>query len=840
MTRKESKPTDTLRTSPKVGIDLKTAGEAGLVHVVGMVDEHFVGFGAIGPTIKSLVIDVSGMTRMTSFGVRQWLKAIDALPKSVTDVYLLGCPTFFVDQLNMVLNFGGAARVLTVVAPYTCPSCGAESGETVDVLAERSTLAKGGVPEKDCSRCSGKLEFDETPESYFSFVTKYAASNLNPGAAQLLASLGLYTAVVDTAGEKPPRIIKLVHGSVTYFRISGTVGAMFRARPFLVGAEGEVVIDLAEVTRFDPLGKREWTRLLKTLAGQVPSITLVDVTDSFLANAADSISLARNIAASSVLVPYFCIDCGKVASTSQSLEKASWPLQMPERVCSVCGGTTQSALRPETLAPLQKASTNIAAASSKVIADREELLSRAFTDENVARRGDDKATLTTEDTILGKYKIVRRLSSGGMAEVFLAKHVGIGGFERPVALKRILKQLLESRHLAVDMYLNEAKIAGRLLHPNIVQVVDVGEEAGALYLAMEYVKGKDLRDILKKLRANRTTMPLGDVCFIVREVAQALHHAFWSTDLAGKQLSVVHRDVSPHNVILGYDGTVKLLDFGVAMSAVTEHSETMIAGKWAYMSPEHTANQTVDHRSDLFSLGVMFYLLCTGTMPFGGTEPREIVKKIRAGNYKPLHEAAPHIPEPVAHLVSRMLASKPEDRPQTGAEVAATLMEITRGFGLESSAVSIITLLSQLFGNEEGATTPVAELLRNSSSDISATRRTAQGTGPTPTSMEASPSPTPSSFNRHTPSTGMPIDHSVSLTRKSADLSSPVNVPKSSEFQNASPIMPEAKLRSTGGHMPMPHIAGPNQQSGRVLRVFLIAVMVIAVAVAMYVFVKPQ
>src|SRR2546423_2847837 len=143
---------------------------------------------------------------------------------------------------------------------------------------------------------------------------------------------------------------------------------------------------------------------------------------------------------------------------------------------------------------------------------------------------------------------------------------------------------------------------------------------------MEYVHGKDLRDVLKKLHAIRSVMPLGDACFIVSQVAAALHHAYWSTDLWGKQLAVVHRDVSPHNVILGFDGTVKLLDFGVAMSAVTEQPETMIAGKWVYMSPEHTTNQQIDHRSDLFSLGVMMYLLCTGNMPFTGNNPRDIVK----------------------------------------------------------------------------------------------------------------------------------------------------------------------------------------------------------------------
>src|ERR1700733_6285485 len=161
---KPSSPPPNARSAAVV--DLVTAGDAALVSVSGLVDERFLGFGDIGP-MKTCVINVSGMTRMTSFGVRQWLKAMDALPKSISDLYLLGCPTFFVDQLNMVLNFGGASKILTVGAPYPCPSCGGESGETIDVPAERANLAKGGLPEKECARCGGRLEFDETPESYF-------------------------------------------------------------------------------------------------------------------------------------------------------------------------------------------------------------------------------------------------------------------------------------------------------------------------------------------------------------------------------------------------------------------------------------------------------------------------------------------------------------------------------------------------------------------------------------------------------------------------------------------------------------------------------------------------
>src|SRR5512140_24822 len=503
-------------------VEQVTAGDATLVSVSGLVDERFLGFGDVG-AMKTVVINVSGMTRMTSFGVRQWLKAMDALPKTITDLYLLGCPTFFVDQLNMVLNFGGASKILTVVAPHTCPSCGVESGAVIDVLAERANLAKGGLPEKECARCGGKLEFDETPESYFAFVNKYAASSIQPAAAQLLASKGLYTSS-DNAAEKPPRIIKLVHGSVTYFRIIGTIGSMFRARPFLVGAEGEVVIDLAEVDRFDTAGQKEWRRLVKSLAGQVPAVTLVDVNESFLASAGDTLSIARNVAVASVLVPYGCIECGR---TSYESVWATWPLQFGAHVCSTCGGSTGNKVAPELLQPLQKASTTVPPASAKVIGQRDEILSRAMIDASVAQAGDNAtANVAADDTILGKYKIVRRLSAGGMAEVFLAKQVGIGGFEKLVALKRIQRKLLETRHQAIELFLNEAKIAGRLTHPNIVQVLDVGEGGGALYLAMEYVHGKDLRNVIKKLQTNRAVMPLGEACYIIREVALALHHAY--------------------------------------------------------------------------------------------------------------------------------------------------------------------------------------------------------------------------------------------------------------------------------------------------------------------------
>jgi serine/threonine protein kinase len=598
---------------------------------------------------------------------------------------------------------------------------------------------------------------------------------------------------------------------------------MFRARPLLVGAEGEVVIDLAEVDRFDSGGQKEWRRLLKSLAGQVPAITLVDVTESFLASAGDTLALARNIAVASVLVPYGCVECGRTLHDSVTLDRVTWPLQFGAHVCTTCGGSTGTKLSAETLVPLQKASTGIPPASAKVIGQRDEILSRALIDANVAQAGENAtAAVAADDTILGKYKIVRRLSAGGMAEVFLAKQVGIGGFEKLVALKRIQRQLLETRHQAIELFLNEAKIAGRLTHPNIVQVLDVGEVQGALYLAMEYVHGKDLRNVIRKLQQSRAIIPLGEACYVVREVAQALHHAYWSTDMTGQRLSVVHRDVSPHNVILSYDGAVKLLDFGVAMSAVTEHAETMIVGKWLYMSPETTTNQQIDHRSDLFSLGVILYLLCSGYMPFTGSEPKEIVKKIRAGQYKPLREIVP-VPERLAVLVGRLLSPNPDDRPQRGQEVAAELTDIARQYGIESSGPRIAQFLTQLFPSETGVPehpgASVKEIVRVFPEEL--------------TTKEKSPvSFTPSSGSNSSKALG-PVDVSETYRRRTGELSAqPTPDDPDHAQQPSGPSSPLVTLRSQ--RTPAQASKLPELRANSSGRILILIAIAIALAITTY------
>jgi serine/threonine protein kinase len=229
--------------------------------------------------------------------------------------------------------------------------------------------------------------------------------------------------------------------------------------------------------------------------------------------------------------------------------------------------------------------------------------------------------------------------------------------------------------------------------------------------------------------------------------------------MTGKRLSVVHRDVSPGNIVVGFDGTVKLLDFGVAMSAVTDHAKKIVVGKWLYMAPEASSDLQVDHRSDIFSLGVVLYLLCTGYMPFTGRDPKEIVKKIRASSYKPIDEIV-EVPPRLAALVARMLSPNPDDRPQRGQDVVTELLEIARQSDAESSSRQLAELVGQMFPDEGGGAlaepaqlTSVNEVVINPNEPMARTtnrgieqRSTAVGMGvavPRTSSREFSTTPRP-------------------------------------------------------------------------------------------------
>ncbi|HVO31471.1 MAG TPA: serine/threonine-protein kinase, partial [bacterium] len=229
----------------------------------------------------------------------------------------------------------------------------------------------------------------------------------------------------------------------------------------------------------------------------------------------------------------------------------------------------------------------------------------------------------------GRYTLIRRVGLGGMAEIWKAKVLGPAGFEKTVAVKKILPELTDDSEF-LEMFVDEAKLVADLVHPNIVQVHDFGQVGPRDYfIAMEYVSGANLGSLLKRLKDRGARVPRETAIFIILESARGLGYAHAKRDSAGRSLGIVHRDVSPSNILVSFGGEVKVADFGIAKarSARQTTAEGFVRGKVSYMSPEQAAGGDLDQRSDIFSLGLVFVEMLTGKRFFTGENSRDIYQK---------------------------------------------------------------------------------------------------------------------------------------------------------------------------------------------------------------------
>ncbi|MCS6798759.1 MAG: protein kinase [Myxococcota bacterium] len=259
--------------------------------------------------------------------------------------------------------------------------------------------------------------------------------------------------------------------------------------------------------------------------------------------------------------------------------------------------------------------------------------------------------------VFGKYQLLELLARGGMAEVYKAKSHGVEGFEKILVVKRILPELSRNPRF-VEMFVAEAKLAVHLSHANIVQVFDLGLVDGRYFIAMEYVGGHDLATLLRLGRRANRPMPVELAVYVAGEVARALDYAHRRRDAEHRPLHIVHRDVSPQNVLVSFEGEVKLTDFGIAKArTIVEDGaeEGVVKGKYAYMSPEQAEGREVDARTDLFALGVCLYETLAGFNPFVAGSDYDTLLRVRQGRVAPLTEVAPHVPAELADIVARAM-----------------------------------------------------------------------------------------------------------------------------------------------------------------------------------------
>ncbi|HSP81299.1 MAG TPA: protein kinase [Myxococcaceae bacterium] len=673
------------------------------VRISGIIDETFP-LTSSSPDLSGIIlVDLGQVERISSFGVRRWIEFASKLPPGGISLYVVHAPPVIVDQLNMVEGFSGVARVLSVLAPYTCRSCGEDRLRLVDLQAEVQTISEGRAPEHACPVCANKLEFADLPSEFFDYAARQQFGTVDPVVMRYLR------ATTPSAPAALTTHLKIVQDDITYITLASELGANLNVRRLASGLEGRVAFDFSHVSKVEPEAVPRLEQVLGT-ASQGAKVVLCRVTPPVL-NALARFTRQLHATIATLWLPCECRHCGhehhQRTLASEYLAKLRANAS-PERVCPICGGMARLPSVPALL-PLLSRSTLAAESPEDIEALEPRALSQYLfgstnVDPNASKGGSTDISNSYSNTRL---QIIRRLGQGGMAEVFLAKQVGVKGFEKFVVMKKILPQFAENAEF-VDMLFAEARANARLTHPNVVQTFDVGMSDGVAYILMEYVRGPDLKKLMNELRRKGIALPLEHALRIVAETAAGLHYAHAYVDPAGVPHPVVHRDVSPHNVLISLDGAIKLSDFGIAKVQGEDHTQAgVLKGKISYISPEAASGRALDARNDVFALGVVLFELLTGQLPFKRDHDAATLNAIVREPAPVPSQLKPTIPQDVSDLILRALVKDPSRRTQSAAALREEIEAVMAHHRLNSSPAAVAQFFKATLGERLAEFGPV-------------------------------------------------------------------------------------------------------------------------------------
>lgn len=303
-----------------------------------------------------------------------------------------------------------------------------------------------------------------------------------------------------------------------------------------------------------------------------------------------------------------------------------------------------------------------------------------------------------------RYRVIDRLEAGGMAEVFRAESMGLEGFHKQVAIKRVLPHLGRNAKF-ISMFLDEARLSAQLSHSNCVQVFDIGVRDDAYFIVMEFVDGANLKSIASTIHAHGRPFPIPVACYLAHEICKGLSYAHELTDRSGMPLGLVHRDVSPPNILVTKHGEVKIVDFGLAKaSSCLEPSEPgIIKGKLAYLSPEAALGEDVDCRTDIFAVGIILWELLAARRLFTADRDAQVVYKVQAANIPPIAQVNRAVPPELAAIVHRALARDPNARYPTARELGQDLSRFLFRFGQAVSGYDVAAIVQATMREQENA-----------------------------------------------------------------------------------------------------------------------------------------
>lgn len=324
-----------------------------------------------------------------------------------------------------------------------------------------------------------------------------------------------------------------------------------------------------------------------------------------------------------------------------------------------------------------------------------------------------------QPTDFGKYLLLDRLAVGGMAEVYRGKLIGEQGFEKLVVIKRMLPQIAAKDDM-VTAFIEEARLAALLQHENIIHVYDFGEMDGDYFIAMEYLFGQELRALLDKSLEAERRLPLADCLHIAARICDGLHYAHELKDFQQRSLNIIHRDISPQNIFITYDGKIKIIDFGIAKTSLQSvRTQTgLVKGKLAYMSPEQARGSELDRRSDIFATGAVLYEMLTGCKMYQGTDTARVLQKVIEADFPPPETIQRDIPSPVCAILKRALARERSGRYETIGQMLTDIEECMFELSLRASAQTLSMEMKGLFEREYSVETE--EIQSGNDADASA------------------------------------------------------------------------------------------------------------------------
>lgn len=659
---------------------LRTRDRGFVVRLRGTIDETLraedLGSGLRG----AVVFDLDDVHRVTSFGVREWISALRQV--EATSYAFINARPSVVAQFNMVGGFAGRGELVSLYLPYHCENCVHTMEVKLDLRHQYDVVVSLRPPETSCELCGGNTEFDDLPQHYLSYVAARPPPTLN-------ATL---RALIDgSATDEAERlsVTKEVNGRITAYWLGGKLTSNSHSRRVFDGAEGHVLLEVSGLTAVEPEGFKRMMNAVRQAGAE--SVRLARLQPPHFAIARDH--LETPIVAS-VLVPIDCRACGTKSTADLDHEALGALADDPEYPlpCNRCRSPSRL---PANLPELEIARELIVQTEPEIRAYLRRRSPDYFADSSSDASDISASTVRTGPT--ARYERLERLGSGGMAEVYLARQRGLEGFRKRVVLKTILP-MRSTDSLYVDLFLQEARVAAQISHPNVVQIFDLGRENDSFFIVMEYVDGWDLRAVLRRLQWTDQLMPVGIACRIMAEVCAGLHAAHTARDENGTEFCIVHRDVSPSNIMLGKDGVVKLTDFGVAKvaSGYRDTEVGQLKGKVSYASPEQIhSEELVGPPSDVFATGICLYEALTLRNPFRQPTEAATLRAVVAGIFPPVTLLRPELPYALEELIARALATDIGNRFPDANQVRMTLEELMHDLGSPITPVHVAQWLER-------------------------------------------------------------------------------------------------------------------------------------------------